>query len=149
LWGGVKVRVVQFLANLWRASASTLRAQVEASFLADVAVVTVGERTLSFSREPTVPPLNQVSELEELLAEIDRGGLSPAAAADRLASIRAVLGQWSNRLQPGRPGGARLRRPGRHRRRPGTAELPVRCDRAGEPRHAPDLGWLGCCSPSA
>jgi hypothetical protein len=67
--------------------------RVEASFLADVAVVTVGERTLSFSREPTVPPLNQVSELEELLAEIDRGGLSPAAAAGRLAAIRAVPGQ--------------------------------------------------------
>ena len=73
--------------------------RVEASFLADVAVVTLGERKLSFSREPTVPPLNQVSELEELLAEIDRGGLSPAAAADRLAAIRAVPGQWSKPWQ--------------------------------------------------
>jgi hypothetical protein len=64
--------------------------RVEASFLADVALVTVGERTLSFSREPTVPSLNQVSDLEEPLAEIDRGELSPAAAAVRLAGIRAV-----------------------------------------------------------
>jgi uncharacterized membrane protein YjjP (DUF1212 family) len=72
---------------------------VETSFLADAALVTVGERTLSFSREPTVPPLNQIPMLEELLAEIDRGRLSPAAGAARLAAIRAVPARWSKPWQ--------------------------------------------------
>jgi hypothetical protein len=72
---------------------------VEASFLADVAMIMVGERTLSFFREPTVPPLNQVSQPKELLGKIDRGGLSPAAAAVRLTAIRAVPGQWSEPWQ--------------------------------------------------
>src|SRR5262245_6628189 len=63
---------------------------VEATFLADAAVVTVGERTLAFSREPTVPPLNQVSRFKAFLGDIDRGALSPRQATERLAAIRAL-----------------------------------------------------------
>src|SRR5262245_57319643 len=58
---------------------------VDATFLADAAFVTVGDRTLSFSREPIVPFLNQVTRMKALLAEIDRGGLSTREAAERLA----------------------------------------------------------------
>jgi uncharacterized membrane protein YjjP (DUF1212 family) len=73
--------------------------EIEPTFLADSAVVTLGDRTLSFSREPTVPPLDQVSELERLLAEIDRGALSPRAAAERIAAIRAAPVRWSKPWQ--------------------------------------------------
>ena len=72
---------------------------VEVSFLADAAILTVGERTLSFAREPTVPPLNQVSLVKQLLAEIDRGSLSATAAAERLAAIRAMPIRWSKPWQ--------------------------------------------------
>jgi len=67
----------------------------EATFLADAAVVTLGDRTLAFSREPTVPPLNQVSAFKTFLAAIDRGALSVHEAAERLAAIRAIPPQWS------------------------------------------------------
>ncbi|HEY7148589.1 MAG TPA: threonine/serine exporter family protein [Gaiellaceae bacterium] len=69
--------------------------EVEAAFMADAAVVTLGERTLSFSREPTVPPLNQVTDMKRLIAEIKRGGLSPRGAAERIAAIRATPPRWS------------------------------------------------------
>ena len=72
---------------------------VDATFLADAAFVTVGERTLSFSREPVVPFLNQVTRMKALLAEIDRGGLSTREAAERLAEIRALRGRWSKPWQ--------------------------------------------------
>lgn len=73
--------------------------RVDATFLADAALVTLGDRTLSFAREPTVPQLNQVSEFKRLLVEIERGGLSPRAAAERLAAIRALPGRWSKPWQ--------------------------------------------------
>jgi uncharacterized membrane protein YjjP (DUF1212 family) len=69
--------------------------EVDAAFFADAAVLTVGEITITFSREPIVPPLDQVSELKSLLAEIGGGGLSCAAAADRIATIRARPPVWS------------------------------------------------------
>jgi uncharacterized membrane protein YjjP (DUF1212 family) len=68
---------------------------VDVTFLADAALITLGERTLSFSREPTVPPLNRASMVKGLLAEIDRGGLSAGAAAERLAAIHATPVRWS------------------------------------------------------
>ncbi|HTR32280.1 MAG TPA: threonine/serine exporter family protein [Gaiellaceae bacterium] len=68
---------------------------VDVTFLADAAFVSVGERTLAFSREPVVPNLNQVSALRGLLDEIDAGGVAPAAAAARLAEIRALPVRWS------------------------------------------------------
>ena len=67
--------------------------EVEAAFVADAAVITLGERTLSFSREPIVPPLNQVTELKRLLTEIDR--LSAREVTERLAAIRATPPRWS------------------------------------------------------
>lgn len=72
---------------------------VEAVFLADAALLTVGGRTLSYSREPTVPPLDQVSPVHALIAEIHRGGLSPRAAARRLDAIVALPVRWSRPWQ--------------------------------------------------
>ena len=68
---------------------------VEATFLADTALLTVGTRTLSFTREPTVPPLDQVSRFHILIDEIHEGGLSARTAAERLAEIRAMPPRWS------------------------------------------------------
>lgn len=70
-----------------------------AAFFADAALVTIGEHTLSFSREPTVPRLNQVSEMKRLLAEIFANRLSPHEAATRLAAVRAIPGRWSKPWQ--------------------------------------------------
>src|SRR5262245_672486 len=72
---------------------------VDATFLADAAFVTVGARTLSFSREPTVPQLNQVAELKRLLLELHGRGLSPHETTRRLAAIRALPPQWSKPVQ--------------------------------------------------
>jgi hypothetical protein len=44
--------------------------EAEVTVGADWAVLTVGERTASFSRAPTVPPLDQVSAAKELFSEI-------------------------------------------------------------------------------
>ncbi|BCY11343.1 threonine/serine exporter family protein [Actinoplanes sp. L3-i22] len=71
---------------------------VEATFLADAALLTVGERTLSFSRAPGVPPLHQVTQVKQLLHRIHRG-LPAAAAAERLAAIRALPPRWSRPWQ--------------------------------------------------
>ena len=72
---------------------------VEAAFMADAAVLTVGERTLAFAREPTVPPLNQVSELKHLLTRIDGGALSPRAAGEQLSAVCALPARWSRPWQ--------------------------------------------------
>ena len=72
---------------------------VEAAFMADAAVVTLGERTLAFAREPSLPPLNQVSELKKLLARIDEGALSAREAVEELAAIRALPRRWSKPWQ--------------------------------------------------
>ena len=68
---------------------------VEATFLADAALVTLGGRTLTFAREPTVPPLHQVSRFKALVAEIHRDALPAGAATRRLAEIRAMPPRWS------------------------------------------------------
>ncbi|WP_239160771.1 hypothetical protein [Virgisporangium ochraceum] len=62
---------------------------VEAVFLADAALLTVGGRTLTYSREPTVPPLDHVSRVHALVAEIHRDGPAPREAARRLDAILA------------------------------------------------------------
>jgi uncharacterized membrane protein YjjP (DUF1212 family) len=72
---------------------------VEAAFFADAAVVTLGERTITFSREPTVPPLDQVSTLKRFLAELYRGAWSPREAASCLAEIRSRPVRWSKPWQ--------------------------------------------------
>ena len=68
---------------------------VEVVFLADAALLTLGGRTLSFAREPTVPPLEQVALAKRLIAAIHRDRLSAATATDRLAEIRALRPRWS------------------------------------------------------
>lgn len=73
--------------------------EVHVVFLADSAMLTLGARTSSFAREPTVPPLNQVSALKTLVAEIHAGSLGAAAAAERLAAIRARPPRWSRPWQ--------------------------------------------------
>ena len=55
----------------------------------------MGDRTLAFARERSVPPLNQVSELKRLLDRIDARELSPRGAAEELAALRALPRRWS------------------------------------------------------
>ena len=86
--------------SVLRNVAAVYRRTVDAAFFADAAVLTAGKTTVTFSREPTVPPLDQVSELKALLAEIDGGGLTCAAAADRIATVRARPPVWSRRRPP-------------------------------------------------
>ncbi|GAA0420301.1 hypothetical protein Aca07nite_11940 [Actinoplanes capillaceus] len=69
--------------------------RVEATFLADAALLTLGGRALSFAREPGVPPLHQVSRAKILLGEIARGGLTAREATARLAALRAAPVRWS------------------------------------------------------
>lgn len=71
---------------------------VETTFLADSALLTVGERTLSYAREPGVPPLHQVTKVKDLLHAI-RTGLPADRAAERLALIRALPPRWSRPWQ--------------------------------------------------
>lgn len=74
-------------------------AQAEVSFLADTAILTVGAQTRSFAAEPIVPPLEQVSRLKRLLAEIDQGQLTPAQVTRRLDQLRAAPARWSKPVQ--------------------------------------------------
>jgi len=62
--------------------------RADVTFLSDAAVLTVGERTIARSAEPTVPPLTQVSALKRLLAAIDSGTLSAGEATARLAQLQ-------------------------------------------------------------
>ncbi|MEU4691521.1 threonine/serine exporter family protein [Actinoplanes sp. NPDC023714] len=71
---------------------------VEVVFLADAALLTVGDRTLSFAREPGVPPLDEVSERKRLIAAI-HAGLPADRAAARLAEIRAMPPRWRRPAQ--------------------------------------------------
>jgi uncharacterized membrane protein YjjP (DUF1212 family) len=71
----------------------------EVMFLADAAILTVAGHTLSYSREPGVPPLHQVTRFKHLVAEIHRGGLSVGVATRRLAQIRAMPVRWSKPWQ--------------------------------------------------
>jgi uncharacterized membrane protein YjjP (DUF1212 family) len=74
-------------------------AEAEVTMLADSAVITVGERTSSFSRAPTVPPLDQYSDLKPLLEEIDGGHLAPAEATRRLHALEARPPHFSRTWQ--------------------------------------------------
>lgn len=85
-----------------RAVAERYGHPAEVTFLADAALLTVGGRTLSFAREPGVPPLVQVSKLKILLADINRGDVPVAVAQQRFAAVRAERHTWS---RPWRVGG--------------------------------------------
>jgi uncharacterized membrane protein YjjP (DUF1212 family) len=78
-----------------RRVAARYGAEVEVTFLADSAVLTVGDRTLSFARAPTVPPLDHVTELQHLLAEIEDGDLGAGEAAARLEAREAAPPRFS------------------------------------------------------
>ena len=71
-----------------RSVAMRYGAEVEVTMLADSAVFTIGERTASCARAPTVPPLDQVSDLKRLLLEIEDGAVSPREASRRLDAIQ-------------------------------------------------------------
>jgi uncharacterized membrane protein YjjP (DUF1212 family) len=70
-----------------RRVAATYGADADVTILADSAVLTVGGRTASFSRAPTVPPLDQVSDFKRLLAEIEDGKVTAVEAGARLATL--------------------------------------------------------------
>jgi uncharacterized membrane protein YjjP (DUF1212 family) len=55
---------------------------------ADSAVLTVGDRTASFSHAPTVPPLDQVSDFKSLLLEVEDGRLPAREVTTRLARLQ-------------------------------------------------------------
>jgi uncharacterized membrane protein YjjP (DUF1212 family) len=74
-------------------------AEVEVTLLADSAVLTQGERTVSFARSPIVPPLDQVSDLKALLLAIDRGLVSPEEAIARLDALQGRPPRWSRGWQ--------------------------------------------------
>jgi len=61
---------------------------VEVIVLADAAVISAGDRTASFSRTPSVPPLDQVTDFHRLLSAIDAGRLGPAEASRRLDALQ-------------------------------------------------------------
>ncbi len=67
----------------------------QATFLADAAFLTVGERTVAFSAPPTVPPLDAVSDLKRLLGEIDAGGLSAGEAQASVAALATARPRYS------------------------------------------------------
>ncbi len=71
-----------------RRVAASYGIEAEVAMLADSAVLSAGERTLVFSRTPTVPPLDQVSEAKALLRDIEDGVLSARAATARLDAIQ-------------------------------------------------------------
>ena len=69
--------------------------EAEVTMLADSAVLTVGDRTVSFARAPTVPPLDQMADLKPLLFEIEAGGLPASEALARLEAVHARPPRWS------------------------------------------------------
>jgi uncharacterized membrane protein YjjP (DUF1212 family) len=85
--------------SIVRRVAASYGYEVRASFLADTAVVTMGPRTLSFSAEPGVPRLDQVSRMKRILAEIESGAVSPAGALRLLDEASARPPPWSKPWQ--------------------------------------------------
>ncbi|HEU5471663.1 MAG TPA: threonine/serine exporter family protein [Actinophytocola sp.] len=66
----------------------------DVTFLADAAILTVGERTVARSGSPTVPPLDQVSASKRLLGAIDRGEVSAGEALRRLDELCRAPARW-------------------------------------------------------
>ncbi|MEV6300573.1 threonine/serine exporter family protein [Actinoplanes sp. NPDC051861] len=73
--------------------------EVEVTFLADSALITLNGQTRTYSREPGVPPLHQVSQMKALLAEIHQHRLDATEAARRMAAIRRQPPRWSKPWQ--------------------------------------------------
>jgi uncharacterized membrane protein YjjP (DUF1212 family) len=55
--------------------------------LADTALLTMGDRTVSFSRTPIVPALDQVADLEVLVLEVLNGDVPAEGASRRLDAL--------------------------------------------------------------
>jgi uncharacterized membrane protein YjjP (DUF1212 family) len=73
--------------------------EANATVGADSAILTVGDRTASFSHPPTVPPLDQVADFRSLVGDIEAGRLSPAAASARLDALVARPPRFSKAWQ--------------------------------------------------
>ncbi|MEU8816621.1 threonine/serine exporter family protein [Actinoplanes sp. NPDC048796] len=69
----------------------------EVTFLADSALLTVDGRAYSYSREPGVPPLNQVTAFKRLLHGLP--DLSEVEAAARFKKITAMPPRWNKAWQ--------------------------------------------------
>ncbi|XVV08326.1 threonine/serine exporter family protein [Actinoplanes sp. CA-131856] len=69
----------------------------EVTFLADSALLTIDGRAYSYSREPGVPPLNQVTAFKRFLSELP--DLSEADATARLKAIEAMPPRWNKAWQ--------------------------------------------------
>src|SRR5262245_30171545 len=82
-----------------RRVAARYGAEVEVTMLADSAVFTMGDRTASFSRVPTVPPLDQVSDMKRLLLEIEDGALTAREASARIDALHGRRPRFSKPWQ--------------------------------------------------
>jgi uncharacterized membrane protein YjjP (DUF1212 family) len=71
----------------------------DVTFLADSAVLTCGEHTVAFARAPTVPPLDQVSDLKRLLLEVEAGRVPPDEALVRLGALERRPARFSKAWQ--------------------------------------------------
>ncbi|GIG70343.1 threonine/serine exporter family protein [Phytomonospora endophytica] len=85
--------------NLVKGVAAAYGHDVEVTFLADSAVVTLGMRTASFSATPDVPPLDRISRLKRILIGVHDGSLSPVEARARLRADAARPPRWSKPWQ--------------------------------------------------
>ncbi|MFF5078038.1 threonine/serine exporter ThrE family protein [Actinoplanes sp. NPDC000266] len=70
---------------------------VEVTFLADSALLTIDGKAYSYSREPGVPPLNQVTAFKRLLHGLP--DLSEKQAAEQLRRIAAMPPRWNKAWQ--------------------------------------------------
>src|SRR6478735_10925962 len=60
---------------------------VQITFLADAAILTVDESTVSFARLPTVPALDQVARFKQLLVDLEGQDLTPRQVHTRIDEI--------------------------------------------------------------
>ena len=74
-------------------------ADVQVTFLADAAVLTVGETTLSFARAPLVPALDQVARFKQLLVDLESRELTPQQVQTRIDEIASSPPRWSQPMQ--------------------------------------------------
>ncbi|MEV0649290.1 threonine/serine exporter family protein [Phytomonospora sp. NPDC050363] len=80
--------------TLVREVAATYGHTVDVTFLADSAILTLGERTASFSATPDVPPLDRISRLKRVLIGIHDGSLTPGEARARIVADAERPPRW-------------------------------------------------------
>jgi uncharacterized membrane protein YjjB (DUF3815 family) len=59
----------------------------------------VGEKTLAFAKQPTVPALDQVSQFKRVLVDLGSAALTAAQATARIEAITASPPRWSPPMQ--------------------------------------------------